>query len=295
MNTELGGDISDETEGKSNDFSTTWSFTTSKDPWTAGPMSDVSAIFCSFSPSMSTDHYISLLIQLLLSNECNHDLRQVFVVPNLYVKFEEVYELVWNNTICEPILNQTLKDENKNPFPSQLIFSVNSPTSKPALSFFSRYHIEYVKLPDLNDAVQKQQAIVQAMEDEPVCCLDEGTPCLPGRRKKFCTDEEKEEEKEDLQSIIDGRDAWADNLLLEPEGKESLGNWMEGFGSTGMHKEEELKLGVAEVESGLVDPDLIDSSIQLINEYAKEDDAAKEGLATSQRIQIAGKFFFQFW
>jgi len=45
-------------------------------------------------------------------------------------------------------------------------------------------------------------------------------------------------------------------------------------------------LGVAEVESGLVDPDLIDSSIQLINEYAKEDDAAKEGLATSQRIQI---------
>ena len=49
---------------KSNQFSTTWSYETSSDPWTAGPMSDV------------------------------------FVVPNLNVMYREVYVVEWDNTTC---------------------------------------------------------------------------------------------------------------------------------------------------------------------------------------------------
>jgi hypothetical protein len=38
---DLGGKVLDNTEEESNAFSTTWSFQTSEDPWTAGSMSDV--------------------------------------------------------------------------------------------------------------------------------------------------------------------------------------------------------------------------------------------------------------
>ena len=108
------------------------------------------------------------------------------------MEFEEVYEVFWNNTECDPIRNATLEDDDKTPFPSQLIFSVNSASSKPALSFYSRYHIEFVKLPDLDDAIEKQQKIVNAMNaGEAVCCLDDTPQCPPTRRKKVCTDEEK--------------------------------------------------------------------------------------------------------
>ena len=51
---------------------------------------------------------------------------------------------------------------------------MNSPPSEQALAFYSRYHIEYVKLPDLKYSQKKQQELVDAIErKEPVCCSAE--------------------------------------------------------------------------------------------------------------------------
>lgn len=228
---------------------------------------------------------------------------QVFVVPNLYVKYQEVYEVFWNATLCEPARNKIMEadpDDNRNPFPSEVIFSVDSPSSKQALSFYSRYHIEYVKVPELNESITKQQQTVDAMKsNEPVCCNEDeelqNSQCSSDEKTKC---EEIKKEEADLQSIKDGRDGWLVNLNLEPE-RDSIVNWMTGFGSEGMHGDSEMKLDEdsevelmkPDVESGLAPPDLIDSSVQLDTEYKKEKEKAKDEMRNSQRIQIAGKLY----
>ena len=64
----------------------------------------------------------------------------VFVTPNLNVKYEVVDIIEWNHTKCEPIRN-----EATNEFPSNIAFDVKAPENKPALSFYSRYHIKTVE------------------------------------------------------------------------------------------------------------------------------------------------------
>lgn len=99
-----GTNIVDKTKSSSNYFSTTWSYTTSTDASLAGPQSDV------------------------------------FVVPNLNVAYDEVIIAEWNNTSCKPILeNEGTPDEG---FPSRIEFDVNSDSTKPAFSYYSRYFID---------------------------------------------------------------------------------------------------------------------------------------------------------
>jgi len=61
----------------------------------------------------------------------------VFVVPNLNVMFTPVFIVLWDNDTCKPIRNDD--DEG---FPEEIVFDIGADTTKPALSFYSRYHID---------------------------------------------------------------------------------------------------------------------------------------------------------
>ena len=98
-------------------FSTTWSYETSSDPWTAGAMSDV------------------------------------FVVPNLNVMYEEVYIIEWDSEACA-VKTEENDDTSTPPLPTTTTFNIEDPKNQPALAFFSRYHVNYVKIPELEAAIQ---------------------------------------------------------------------------------------------------------------------------------------------
>ena len=105
----LEADVHEESD-KSNAFSTIWSYTTSDDQWTAGFLSDV------------------------------------FLVLNLDVKFQEVFEVKWDNAACGVI---ELDTDVVPPLPTRVVFDLVAPLTKSALAFYTRYHVHYVKLPDL--------------------------------------------------------------------------------------------------------------------------------------------------
>jgi len=213
------------------------------------------------------------------------------------VAVEEVFEVFWNATECAP---QGDLDQD-NPFPSQLVFDLNSPPSEQALAFYSRYHLEYVKLPDLKYAQGIRQELLDAMNrGEPVCCSvakEEGV-CPPGKRNGVCSEGAKIEEQGDLDALNFGVISWNNNLNLEPN-KDDLNNWMSGFGSEGLHGDSELKLNEDDDElltpivvSGLAPPDLVDGADKLdglsIGNLATDEDTLKEGITNAKRLQISG-------
>lgn len=240
----------------SNSFSITWSFQTSEDPWTAGYTSDV------------------------------------FVVPNLFVAVEEVYEVYWNNTVCGPsfLLGSTP------PFPSRLVFDLNSPPSEQALAFYSRYHVETDKLPTLIKSVKNQQEHVDAIErGEKVCCNQ--ASCTP-LQKTVCTEEQKETAIGDLEALQDGISSWKFSLAIKPE-KEPLAKWMSGtgFGMDGMHTDPELTLDENDpVSSGIAPNTLIDNAERFedvnlgnLTEGNNVNERMKQGIKDAKRMQISGK------
>lgn len=74
----------------------------------------------------------------------------VFVVPNLNVMYEEAYELDWDESTC------SVETDEHDRLPVKSVFDVNDESNKPSMSFFSRYHIEYVKLPKLRQSLQNE-------------------------------------------------------------------------------------------------------------------------------------------
>jgi hypothetical protein len=181
---------------------------------------------------------------------------------------------------------------------------VNSPPSEQALAFYSRYHIEYVKLPGLKYSQKKQQELVDAMNrKEQVCCSAKkvnGLCALPAKRNKVCDDDEKAEEQEDLDALNDGVNSWTNNMNIKPE-TDALVNWMSGsgFGSKGLHGDSELKLDEDSndelmkpvVVSGLAPPDLVDGAQKLdvnLGNLTADEDALKRGITNAKRLQISG-------
>ena len=108
-NHDLGGVVQKSDKKRSTQYTTTWSYQTSSDPWTAGAMSDV------------------------------------FIVPNLNVMYRNVQVVYWENegSCAVKEVNGTL--------PETSTINLEDEENQPALAFFSRYHVEYVKLPELKD------------------------------------------------------------------------------------------------------------------------------------------------
>jgi len=98
----VGVNLLANTHSESNSFSTTWSYKTSTNAAKAGADSDV------------------------------------FVVPNLNVMFTPVIIVLWDNDInsCKPAV------DDEGDFPQDIVFDIGADTTKPSLSFYSRYHID---------------------------------------------------------------------------------------------------------------------------------------------------------
>ncbi len=96
---ELGGLVDLFSKTESSEFSTTWSFTTSTDHIHAGPDSDV------------------------------------FVVPNINVKYRTVAIVEWNQTTC----GVRLDDDGE--LPEEVIFELEGSGNEPAMSFYTRWHV----------------------------------------------------------------------------------------------------------------------------------------------------------
>jgi hypothetical protein len=68
-------------------------------------------------------------------------LSDVFVVPNFNVLYNKVTKITWDEVLCSANSRYTVE------------FDLKSDTSKPSFAFYSRWHIENVKLPELKAAL----------------------------------------------------------------------------------------------------------------------------------------------
>ncbi len=123
---------------KSATWTTTWSYNTGTDPWSAGKSSDV------------------------------------FLVPNLNVKFKEVREVTWSTTTCG-------KAESK------LKFTLASPDNKPGLGFLSRYDIDNVEIPELTRIKSKNDKKMTDLKCENQPKQGENSTCTEARSNIVAT------------------------------------------------------------------------------------------------------------
>ena len=71
----------------------------------------------------------------------------VFVVPNLNVAYETWIDVNWDKDACQVCL--VLDKDGAMVLPTRISFSIVPKDNKPALSFYSRYHLLDLKLPEL--------------------------------------------------------------------------------------------------------------------------------------------------
>jgi len=227
---------------KSNQFSTSWSYQTSTDPWTAGAMSDV------------------------------------FVVPNLNVMYREVYFVEWDKTTC------AVTTEGDGTPPITTTFNIEDTENEPALAFFSRYHVNHVKIPELkaakaNKESQQENCECTVSDTDKVCKYTEAdgtektTTCL--------------EIMNEIESVKAGIAGWdtalkVENDTLESNTKDaskSINNWFTEYGVKDMYTGNNMQ--ITDQASGLEPPFLPKESLG--NEFA--DDVANEPV---KRIQFSG-------
>ena len=88
----------------------------------------------------------------------------------------------WDFTSCEPLLVERYdyyKDEDVEEFETSVVFNVRASTSQPALSFYSRYHLDLVKIPELADGISAMDNTIARVESgEVICCPKIPGPCL---------------------------------------------------------------------------------------------------------------------
>ncbi len=66
----------------------------------------------------------------------------ILVVPNINVLYKIVAQIAWYETNCYDTSSDTVE------------FDVRSDTSKPSCAFYSRWHIENVKFPELSASLE---------------------------------------------------------------------------------------------------------------------------------------------
>ncbi len=205
----------------------------------------------------------------------------VFVVPNLNVMYEEVLEVKWEN--C------TVTTEDDGTLPTRTIFDIEAPENEPALAFFSRYHVDNVKIPELETAIankESQKSDCECTDDNPnkACKYYEADDT-----QKTTTCDEIDIDIEFLQAGLDG---WNTTLkeekdsfdLLTSDTSKSINNWFNEFGAKDMYN---LSYSVGlngDQTSGLAPPSLTNNAEALDNELldGRDDDGPVK------RIQFSG-------
>ncbi|GFH57847.1 hypothetical protein CTEN210_14323 [Chaetoceros tenuissimus] len=268
-------DFKNEERESSHTFSTTWSYETSDEPARAGPDSDV------------------------------------FVVPNLSIKYEEVYNVRWDDIKCDFGL-QNFTDPNgdvKVGFPISVVFDVKS-TKDSALSFYTRYHLNTVALPNLAKTIGNQENLLERVKaNEKICCaVDRYGSCLhEGKDKstKVCGPNDIEYEQDKLDMLKASRDGWQAALDKEKKtkdnaisGKQDISKW---FSSTKelesvVEKERDRKdLKISDHKAYLVPDTLISSAKSLEGTKEVVEDANDKksisdngSIRKAKRVHIVG-------
>ena len=213
------------------------------------------------------------------------------------VAFEEVLIVDWSNETCAAKLDG-------DDFPSSVIFDLESESSKPALSFYSRYHIVTTKMAEISNAIDAKgrevELVLNSTNDvgDDVCCVSGEGYCLEDEPRRKCTDDDWVYEMVEFNELSSAGDAWVDILQAADATKDqaiangqekSILNWFESqkenqyFKRAGYY-EEKVDLDMA--FSGLAPESLTDGALPLDENADPIQENAK--LQTANRLQFSG-------
>lgn len=247
--------------------------------------------------------------------------------PNLSVRFEEVFLVEWDYGNARPKLvanPHSVQSGGLEP-PTSVIFDLQSEKNKPALSFFSRYHLNLVTIPELKNAIQSQDHLLERMNSEIICCQkdkegrDKQGSCLgqfnlthPGR---ICNEQDINVETAKNATLAAALEGWQNTIVQEDrarnaaiEKREKLEGWFQyvgGLGSVNLGSEDETFFQEKKDEITIEDMDVqiapeelisrakaLDSATQLFEnqEGFKEGDSDehRDVLRNAMRIQVTG-------
>jgi hypothetical protein len=227
----------------------------------------------------------------------------VFVVPNLNVKYESVDLVYWDNSDgkCGPKLGES------DAFPTVVLFDLEAPSSEPALTFYSRKHIETTKIPEIEKAIIGMEMTVQKVRTKLViCCPATAGSCEgdddTGTFRK-CDDDDLEYEQEGLDVLEAALAAWTTSLqgsndvvVDAIEKGNAIVDWFmdEDVGQKGMYQDEYNtgKMSITDFSVNLA-PDLLIDDAKLTPDGKKllnvtDSKQSIEKIKTTKRIQFSG-------
>jgi hypothetical protein len=193
----------------------------------------------------------------------------VFVVPNLNVMYLQVYEINWDDSEneCTAIKSETTT------------FDLNADTTKNSMAFYSRYHVNYVKLPELRRKLEVKERKWKACKNKDHI----NTFCISKYNSVQLTKMKKE-----INVLKDGISGWdqalaiEDATLKELNAKKSILHWFD-IAPDQSQLHEELKIN--DHSSSLASPSLIEKAEELENKAISE----KVGKPKeSYRLQFSG-------
>ena len=188
----------------------------------------------------------------------------VFVVPNLNVMYRNVQVVHWENEKCAV-------EEIDGALPETTTINLEDVKNQPALAFYSRYHVEYVKLPELEDSVQNLNNTITACN-----CTEKEIMCSFGGKEEMCSKLDQQVSYLN-KAIID----W--NEYLQPKedfGDNTIVNWFDEVGSKIMKDKNDVD--ITDHSSALAPPTLLSGAESV------EDTEKKTKLEEIKRIQFSG-------
>ena len=269
----LQADFINQEDSLTNSFSMTWSYQTSDEPMRAGPESDV------------------------------------FVVPNLNVMYEEVFIVAWDDEDCKPALverKEYYDGSNITEFETTVLFNVQAPESQPALSFYSRYHINLVKIPELADSIAAMNATIDRVENEEIiCCPDEvgsclGVPLDEGEVYRKCDKEDLDNEKLSRSVLQDAELGWKEAIEDADKAKNNaiaandmIASWFDNSDVADVYPESLLR-SFSELVSS-VDPLFTDSlgTVEIDDEHTSKTALAPNTLIEKSQMSESGQILLQ--
>ncbi len=249
---------------KSNEFTTTWSYSTSDDPLYAGFMSDV------------------------------------FVVPNLNVFYEIVYIVSWNNDGCEP----ALRDGNWPTRVLFDVDAESSQNSLGFYSRFQLLDQKIPEIQSTFDDLTFRIGKMDAGEKVCCCVKEEEDGLCPtdnngdSQETCSCKPEDIQKFREKLKVMQDGLDGWKKATAIEKtqrDNKMNIIDWFTTVGGKGMNTESQLELNEQgeEQSSSLLPPNLVDDAVRLNNNFGRRRqqalNAIQENVFITNNGNIAGK------
>ena len=145
----------------------------------------------------------------------------VFVVPNLNVLFQEVIHVYWDEDECSGLTSDKIS------------FELDNPGNDPAVAFYSRWHVMYIKIPELERALNYTKSRVDSMDSgDHICC------CPPKCSEESCPCEEKDkkDERDRLALLDEGLQGWRVALDTASTGEKTKVPIMEWFDVIGKRK-----------------------------------------------------------